>query len=183
MGNSMLDQLRNAGLVDSKQAEKADKEKRKQAKLAKQSKGAQNSPANESKLSVQKTQAEKIAHDRELNQQRKQAADKKSIVSQIKELIEMHPVAIEEGDVAFNFTDGGIVQRIYVTKKLHSQLVLGTLAIVSWEGSYPLVSSTIAEKIALRDPSFVVLCNTKPSGESSADDPYADYQVPDDLMW
>jgi len=42
-----------------------------------------------------------------------------------------------------------------------------------------------ALKIQSRDASFVVVCNEqqkKPSG-SDEDDPYADFKVPDDLMW
>ena len=40
----------------------------------------------------------------------------------------------------------------------------------------------IADKIAERDASLVVRVN-KPTTEVAEDDPYADFQVPDDLMW
>jgi hypothetical protein len=45
-----------------------------------------------------------------------------------------------------------------------------------------LVPRVIADKIAERDPSMVVRVN-KASTEIPADDPYAAYQIPDDLMW
>lgn len=40
----------------------------------------------------------------------------------------------------------------------------------------------IADKIAERDASLVVRVN-KISTEVDADDPYAAFQIPDDLMW
>ena len=40
----------------------------------------------------------------------------------------------------------------------------------------------IADKIAERDASLVVRVN-KTSTEVDADDPYAAFQIPDDLMW
>jgi uncharacterized protein YaiL (DUF2058 family) len=44
------------------------------------------------------------------------------------------------------------------------------------------VPKVIADKIAERDPSLVVRV-TKTRSEPDADDPYAAFQVPDDLMW
>jgi uncharacterized protein YaiL (DUF2058 family) len=37
----------------------------------------------------------------------------------------------------------------------------------------------------LRDPSVVIVCNTQQQSADGTpeDDPYADYKVPDDLMW
>ena len=45
-----------------------------------------------------------------------------------------------------------------------------------------LLPKVIADKIAERDPSLVVQIK-KTSAEVDADDPYAAFQVPDDLMW
>ena len=45
-----------------------------------------------------------------------------------------------------------------------------------------MVPKVIADKIAERDPSLVVRMN-KTSTVIDADDPYAPFKVPDDLMW
>ena len=180
MGNSLFDQMKKSGLVDKNKAKKASKEKYKQVR---QQKGKQARPLDESKLRAQQAQTEKAARDRKLNQQRKQAAEKKAIAAQIKQLIEMNRIEVGDGEIGFNFADGKNVQRIYVTEILQGQLVRGRLAIVRLEGNYYLVPAGVAEKIKLRDPSCVMLSNAAPSGASDADDPYADYQVPDDLVW
>jgi len=44
-----------------------------------------------------------------------------------------------------------------------------------------LVPRVIADKIAERDASLVV--QVKKAAEVDPDDPYAAYQIPDDLMW
>ncbi len=42
----------------------------------------------------------------------------------------------------------------------------------------------VAEKIRQRDESVILLLNTRSAAEQvEEDDPYADFQIPDDLMW
>jgi len=60
--------------------------------------------------------------------------------------------------------------------------VAGRLVIVCLGGTTELVPRVIADKIAERDASLVVRVN-KTSAAIDADDPYAAFQVPDDLMW
>ncbi len=183
MGNSLFDQLEKSGLVDEKKAKQAKKDKRKQNKQNKQKRGKQAQPLDESKLRAQQAQAEKAARDRELNQQRMQAAEKIAIAAQIKQLIQMNCIEYSDGEIGFNFTDGNKIQRIYVPEKFQNQLVSGRLAIVKLESGYNLVPAVVADKIEQRDPSCVILNNVTQADTSDADDPYADYQVPDDLMW
>ena len=54
--------------------------------------------------------------------------------------------------------------------------------IVRQGGSTELVPRVIADKIAERDASLVVRV-ARTSTEVDADDPYAAFQIPDDLMW
>ncbi len=180
MGNSLFDQLKKSGLVDEQKAKQAKKDKQKQAR---QQKGKKAKPLTESKLLAQQAQAEKVARDRELNQQRKLAAEQVALAAQIKQLIQMNRIEDSQGEIGFNFTDGNKVQRLYVTDELHAQLVRGRLAIVKLAEGYELVPARVAEKIKLRDPSSVLVCNEVGPEATDEDDPYADYQVPDDLIW
>jgi uncharacterized protein YaiL (DUF2058 family) len=180
MVNSLFEQLKKTGLVDEKTAKQAIKDKHKQAK---QQKGKKAKPIAESKLLAQQAQAEKVARDRELNQQRKQAAEEVAIAAQIKQLIQMNRIKDASGDMVFNFTDNNKIQRLYVTEELHAQLVRGRLAIVKLLDAYELVPTGVAEKIKLRDPACVIFCNTAEMTGVDEDDPYAEFQVPDDLMW
>lgn len=183
MGNSLFDQLNKSGLVDKNKAKQAKKDKHRQAK---KHKGRQAKPLPESKQRAQQIQAEKAQRDRELNRQHKQEVEKKAVAAQIKQLIEMNRIegdAEYEAEIAFNFVDGKNVQRLYVTEKLQEQLIRGRLAIVKQGADYSLVPASVAEKITLRDPSCVIHCTVVEAETSDMDDPYADYQVPDDLMW
>ena len=180
MGNSLFDQLKKSGLIDEK---KANKIKREKHKLAKQQKNKQPKPPSESRQRAQQAQAEKTQRDRELNHERKKAIEQREIAAQIKQLIEMNRIEISAGDIGFNFTDGTKVQRLHVTKQLQDQLASGHLAIVKLDASYALVPYTVADKISHRDPTQVVFSNARQTDDSSADDPYEEFKVPDDLMW
>ncbi|NKB78126.1 MAG: DUF2058 family protein [Gammaproteobacteria bacterium] len=67
---------------------------------------------------------------------------------------------------------------------------MGRLAIVMLPGNemlYEVVPTGVANKISQRNEVFVVQVNDKPEsdqdGSQGEDDPYAQYEVPDDLMW
>ena len=65
---------------------------------------------------------------------------------------------------------------------MREHLIAGHLAIVCLGEATELIPKVIADKIAERDPALVVQIK-KASTEIDADDPYAAFQVPDDLMW
>ena len=58
----------------------------------------------------------------------------------------------------------------------------GSAAIVRLGESYEVVPADVAEKIRARDAASVVDTGAADSTPDE-DDPYKDYQVPDDLMW
>jgi hypothetical protein len=65
---------------------------------------------------------------------------------------------------------------------VQADLIAGRLVIVCQGENSELVPRVIADKIAERDATMVVRVN-KTNNEIDADDPYAAYQIPDDLMW
>lgn len=179
MGNSFQDQFLKAGLVNKQQADKAAKEQRKKKKQ-KHKKAAD---IDQSKQLIEQARTEKIERDRQLNQQRVEAAENKAIAAQIKQLIELNRQPRDEGDINFNFVDDNKVKQISVTEKLHQQLTHGVMVIVKMAGSsYEVVPKPVADKIAARSEECVIRCNDTMQQEES-DDPYADYKIPDDLMW
>jgi len=182
MGNALRDQLLKAGLVNEKQLKKAVKEKQKDA----QKQHGQGKPAvhEADKQRADKAQAEKAERDRLLNLQRQQEAERKAIAAQVRQLVEQNRQPKEDGDTPYNFVDGGKVKRLYVSAKLRQRIGAGQLAIVRFDKGYELVPAEAAEKIAARDPASVVLFNaSKQAQETAPEDPYAQFQVPDDLMW
>jgi uncharacterized protein YaiL (DUF2058 family) len=124
----------------------------------KQSKVARNTAAkavSKKKTVAQQEQALRAERDRELNLQKQKQIEQKAAQAQI--------------------------------KHIKQQLSLGRLAIVRLvlksERLFEIVPAAIAAKIAQRDEHAVVQLNEKVDTEHNEDDPYADYQIPDDLTW
>ncbi|MNR21636.1 hypothetical protein D3C85_1385480 [compost metagenome] len=82
----------------------------------------------------------------------------------------------------YNFVDDKKVKRLSVNSLMRSKLSSGSLAIVHHGGGYEVIPREAALKIQERDPRRIVLLNTQVEAPD-ADDPYAAYQIPDDLMW
>ncbi|HGF6567734.1 TPA: DUF2058 family protein, partial [Yersinia enterocolitica] len=51
------------------------------------------------------------------------------------------------------------------------------------ESEYAIIPASVADKIAQRDANSIVLNSTLSQEEQDEEDPYADFKVPDDLMW
>ncbi|MDQ7072840.1 MAG: DUF2058 family protein [Gammaproteobacteria bacterium] len=72
-------------------------------------------------------------------------------------------------------------KKLYVTVKQQQQLTRGQLAIAVLGEKNTLIPDKIAEKIESRAPDKIV--RIQPDDMSDKDGPYADYHIPDDLMW
>ncbi len=178
---SLQDQLLKSGLVSSAQAKSAKSDKRKQTQQQRKNKVT---VVDETKELVQKAQAEKAERDRELNQLIKQQEEQKQLAAQIKQLIELNKQPKDPDGLAYHFNDNNKIKTLYVSEAMREQIIRGRLAIVKLGESYEVVSSEIAKKISLRDAASVIVHNeTCVSATDTNDDPYADYQVPDDLIW
>ncbi|MDD1780555.1 DUF2058 domain-containing protein [Enterovibrio sp. ZSDZ35] len=169
---TLQEQMLQAGLIDKKKMKKAGKSSKKSRTLAKEAKAA-----------VEEKRTAQVAQDQELNRQKKEEADKKAIAAQVKQLIEMNKIDRKDGDIGYNFTDGTLVKKIFVNKVTQDQLVNGRLAIARYLDGYAVVPGVVADKIAQRDEDSIVLNNTVVEQEMDEDDPYADFKIPDDLMW
>ena len=176
---SLQEQFLKAGIVDKKKVKQANHEKAKQKKVERQT-GTQS--VDEVRLAVLETQRKNAERARELNAQRDAAATQKAIMAQIVQMVQQNRQSKGAGDIAYNFTHDNKLKRLYVSAEVQAHLVAGRLVIVCQGGTTELVPKIIADKIAERDSSLVVRVN-KTSIEIDADDPYAAYQIPDDLMW
>jgi uncharacterized protein YaiL (DUF2058 family) len=176
---SLQDQLLKAGIVDAGKAKKISKEKRKQAR--RQPKGHEQ--PDEAREQARRAQAEKVERDRELNRQQQALNEKKAIQAQIIQLIKMNRIDRSAGDVPYQFTDGKKIKKIHVTTRLQDELSRGRIAIARLGDSFELVPAAAARKIMQRDEQSIVLLNTNEPLGADEDDPYAEYEIPDDLMW
>ncbi len=177
MGNSLQDQLLRAGVASKKQAVRAKKAKNTKEKQIR--KGAEH--VDETAQLVEKAEAEKRAKDQALNQKRNAEAQSKAIKAQIIELIKLNRID-ERGETEFRFNDSGKIKTLMLQNETREQLIKGKLNIVCVNQQYDIVPHSVATKIAERDEQAVVLANQHTETEES-DDEYADFKVPDDLMW
>ena len=176
---SLQEQFLKAGLVDKKKVKQVNQEKSTQKKSERRT-GVQ--AVDEVRLAALETQRQNAERARELNAQRDAAARQKAIMAQIVQMVQQNRQPRGNGDVAYNYTHGTTIQKIHVSAEVQAHLVAGRLAIVCLGERVELVPRVIADKIAERDASLVVRAK-KVDAAVDADDPYAAYQVPDDLMW
>lgn len=175
---SLQEQFLKAGLVNKNKARQVQQEKGKQQKIERRT-GTQG--VDEVKLAAAELQRQQAERARAMNAQRDAAATQKAIMAQIVQLVEKNKQPKGNGDLAYNFTHNGRIERIHVAAKVQEHLVAGRLVIVRIGDSTELVPRIIADKIAERDASLVV--QVKKAAEVDPDDPYAAFQIPDDLMW
>lgn len=175
---TLQEQMLKAGLVTSK-------------KMAKVQRTAKKSrvQAREAREAVEENKKAQLERDQQLNEQQKQAALSKEYKAQVKQLIEMNRVVLAKGNIDFNFTDNNLIKKIAVDKTTQAQLVNGRLAIARLaaatgsECEYAIIPAIVADKIAQRDANSIVLNSTLSQDQQDEEDPYADFKVPDDLMW
>lgn len=169
---TLQEQMLKAGLVNEK-------------KLKKAKKGSKKSrvQAREVKAAVEENKRAQLERDKELSLQQKEQRLSKEIRAQIKQLVEMNKIDIADGDIKYNFTDGTLVKSLYVTSLIRDQLIKGIVAIARYEETYAVIPSGVANKITMRDDNTVIEQKALEADLPAEDDPYADFVVPDDLMW
>ena len=179
MSLSLRDQMLKAGLVNEKQAKQASKEQKRQQRLEK--KGAIEIDDTQRQAAL-KAMAEKQARDQELNRQQQENAERKAFVAQIRQLIEGARLPKLDSEDYYNFVDYKKVKRIAVNPVVRNKLVNGQLAIVKHGQGYEIIPRDVALKVQERDARRIVVLNLE-TEEVKEDDPYAAFQIPDDLMW
>ncbi|PTU74784.1 DUF2058 domain-containing protein [Pseudomonas mangrovi] len=179
MSLSLRDQLLKAGLVNEKQAKQAGKQKQKENRLVHKGQAEKDETA---RLAALQAKAEKAERDQELNRQQQEKAAQKARAAQVKQLIEASRLPRLTTEDYYNFVDDKKVKRLSVNNLMRDKLSRGSLAIVKHGGGYEVLPREAALKIQEREPQRIVLLNT-PTEAAEADDPYAAYQIPDDLMW
>ena len=177
MALSLQEQLLKQGLVDDKKAKQIKQEKRRKDRQGKQKPPEPNEVAERARVA----RAEQAERDRQANRERQLEADRKAIAAQIRQLVESNRLTRDRGEVDYQFVDRKKIKKILVTDAQQDQLARGRIAIARLGESYELVPANIAEKIMQRDEQTVVVLNTVKAEDE--DDPYADYPIPDDLMW
>ena len=180
--NPLQEQLLKAGLVKkSKVAEVA----RAHTK-ARHAKG-QTGP-NEIQIQAEQARAEKVERDRALAAERKAQARVTELRAQARQIIEDKKVP-RVGESGYRFTADGAIRTLLVDEDLRKKLASGVLVIARLGDRYELLPREAGNKVRERDSSMIVLdhgqhTNAETTAGSAEDDAYyAQFEVPDDLVW
>lgn len=179
--NPLQEQLLKAGLV----------KKGKVADVAREQIKARHGKApaapSEIQLEAERARAEKAERDRALAAERKAQARITELRAQARQIIEDKKVP-RAGESEYRFTADGAIRTLLVNDDLRRKLSSGVLVIARLGDRYELLPRAAADKVRERDASMIVLdhgdVGTDPPAATSEDDAYyAQFQVPDDLVW
>lgn len=180
--NPLQEQLLKAGLVKkSKVAEAA----REQVK-ARHGKGPVE--PTQIQLDAERARAEKAERDRALAAERKAQAHVAELRAQARQIIQDRKVP-RTGESEYRFTADGAIRTVLVDDDLRKKLSTGALVIVRLDDRYELLPRVAADKVRERDAGMIVLdhgqgADTGAAAATSEDDAYyAQFKVPDDLVW
>jgi uncharacterized protein YaiL (DUF2058 family) len=179
MRNPLQEQLLKAGLAKKGKVDQIAREQ------AKQRQGKAPAPAPAEKVDAQRLQAERAERDRALAAERNAQAHARELAAQVRQIVDANKVK-REGEISYRFTDGDKISSVLVNETLRSQLAKGVLVVVRAGDAYELLPRAAAEKVRERDASSIVLDHGQASAgqpQSEDDAYYAQFQVPDDLVW
>lgn len=179
MRNPLQDQLLKAGLAKKSQLSQAVREQ------AKQRQGKAPVPPKQDQVDVDRLRAERAERDRALAAERNAQARAHELRAQVRQIVEANRVE-RKGEIDYRFADGGKIKSLLVDKALRAQLASGALVIARLDEGYELLPRAAAQKVRERDPAAIVLDHGAPQAAAPAsedDEYYAQFQVPDDLVW
>lgn len=181
---SLQDQLLKAGLTTKQKTRQANVDKRKKNKQKRS--GVQHGASLQEKVQqdLAKAKTEKQTKDNALNELKQQKLADKEQILRIKQILTHHQIKNVGGDNNYNYTFETTIKKLPLNDVTHKALVDGRLALCGLDEVTYLVTRETAEKLSELDKNIVLVQNDKTLDEQvDADDPYADYQIPDDLMW
>ena len=177
----LQEQLLKAGLVKKSKAGDVARELNK----ARHAKGP--ADPNEIRLEAERAREAKVEKDRALAAQRKADLRIAELAAQARQIIQDKKVP-RLGESEYRFTADGAIRSLLVNEELRKKLSAGVLVIVRLGERYELLPRAAAEKVRERDASLIVLDHGQTgaatqAGSAEDDAYYAQFKVPDDLVW
>ncbi|GHE92234.1 DUF2058 domain-containing protein [Thalassotalea profundi] len=181
---SLQDQLLKAGLTTKQKTRQANSDMRKKNKQKRSGVKVEVSLQEQVKQDLEKARLAKQEKDNALNEEKKKQLAQKELQQRILQILNSHQFKAPQGEAVYNYNFNGVVKKLYVDEVTHKALVNGRLALCGFDNMTYVVTRETAEKIATLDSHIILVKNDKTETEQvDEDDPYADYQIPDDLMW
>ena len=180
-GNPLQEQLLKAGLVKKSKVSQVAREQH-QARIGKAA-----STAAEIEREAQRAREQKVERDRALEAGRKAQARQRELQAQARQIIRDKRVP-RSGESEYRFSADGAIRTLLVNEDLRRKLADGVLVIANGGDGYELLPRMAAEQVRERDAGMIVLdhgrASDAPQESTSEDDAYyAQFKVPDDLVW
>jgi len=178
---SLQDQLLRSGLINKQKAKQVQTDKRRNAKQKKK-KGTVEISAAQLAINEQKEQQRKqdLEKNKEIQAQLAARAEHGKLI----QMIAQHCEKDYHGDVDYHFTFANKVKRIAINEKTQQSLINGGLAICALNEEFYLINKEAASKLREIDDSVLVSLHDKVEiSDIEEEDPYAEFAIPDDLMW
>jgi len=184
MAKSLQEQLLAAGVAKPKQAKKAKREKVRRDQAARRD-GKTPDDKKAIETEIARAAAAKRERDRQLNAAQKVGREAREQAHSATQIIDQHRIkAGGKGEnVVYSYTVGGTVRRIEVSAGQQRDLAAGRLAIVRHGNKSALIPRAAAERLPEAMANAMWLLSQEDTAVVDPDDPYAAFQVPDDLMW
>ena len=181
-GNPLQEQLLKAGLVKKSKLSEVAREQNKARH------GKKPVAPSEAALAAERARAEKAERDRRLAATQRAGARTAELRAQAQQIIEDKKVP-RSGESEYRFTADGAIRTLLVDDALRRQLSSGALVIARLDDRYELLPRAAGDKVRERDPGMIVLDHGQPGdaagGATTSEDDayYAQFKVPDDLIW
>ena len=187
--NALQAQLLKAGLVKKSQVSqvanqqakaRVDKHDPKAAAIA--------AEAELARIEAEKARLEKVERDRQIAAERNAERRANELRAQARQIIADKKV-VAKGEAEYRFNDGEVIRTLLLTEAVRKQVIDAALVIVRDGEGYWLLPRVAAVQVRERAPELIVLDNAgrdyvEPSTGNAEDDAYyAQFQVPDDLVW
>lgn len=187
--NALQAQLLKAGLVKKSQVSqvanqqakaRVDKHDPKAAAIA--------AEAELARIEAEKARLEKVERDRQIAAERNAERRANELRAQARQIIADKKV-LAKGEAEYRFNDGEVIRTLLLTEAVRKQVIDAALVIVRDVEGYCLLPRVAAVQVRERAPELIVLDNAgrdyvEPSTGNAEDDAYyAQFQVPDDLVW
>tara|TARA_R110001583_G_scaffold188860_3_gene351335 strand:+ start:24070 stop:24612 length:543 start_codon:yes stop_codon:yes gene_type:complete len=178
---SLQEQLMKSGLINKQKAKQAQTDKRRKAKQKKK-KGTVE--VSEVQLAINEKAKQQKQQDLEKNKETQLELAARAAHGKLIQMIAQHCEKDYLGDIDYHFTFAQKVKRIAINEQTQQSLILGRLAICVLNDEFYLINKEAAQILADIDASVLVALHEKVDKEEmDEDDPYAEFAIPDDLVW
>ena len=177
---SLQDQLMKSGLINKQKAKQAQTEKRRKNKQKKKKGHVEESVLQQTINDHKELQKQQdLAKNRETQAQ----LDARAAHGKLIQMIAQHCEKNYQGELDYHFTYANKVKRIALNEETQRKLSVGLLAICVLNDEFYLINKEAANKLTEIDSSVLVALHEKVDISEAEDDPYAEFAIPDDLIW